>query len=45
MAKMMISARCPCLSVTANLNNKDLGTATNDVQKAIESIWVNCRAV
>src|ERR1700761_282679 len=27
----------PMLSVTANLNNKDLGTATNDVQKAINS--------
>ncbi|WP_183556942.1 efflux RND transporter permease subunit [Mucilaginibacter sp. SP1R1] len=28
----------PTLSVTANLNNKDLGTATNDVQKAINSL-------
>jgi len=28
----------PMLSVTANLNNKDLGTATNDVQKAIKSL-------
>jgi multidrug efflux pump subunit AcrB len=28
----------PTLSVTANLNNKDLGTATNDVQKAIASL-------
>jgi multidrug efflux pump subunit AcrB len=28
----------PTLSVTANINKKDLGTATNDVQKAIESI-------
>ena len=28
----------PMLSVTANLNNKDLGTATNDVQKAINSL-------
>ncbi len=28
----------PMLSVTANLNNKDLGTATDDVQKAINSI-------
>jgi multidrug efflux pump subunit AcrB len=28
----------PMLSVTANLNNKDLGTATDDVQKAITSL-------
>jgi multidrug efflux pump subunit AcrB len=28
----------PTLSVTANLNNKDLGTATNDVQKAIDGL-------
>lgn len=28
----------PLLSVTANLNNKDLGTATNDVQAAIKSL-------
>ena len=28
----------PFLSVTANINNKDLGTATTDVQAAIESI-------
>jgi multidrug efflux pump subunit AcrB len=28
----------PMLTVTANLNKKDLGTATNDVQKAIQSI-------
>ena len=28
----------PTLSVTANLNNKDLGTATDDVQKAISSL-------
>ncbi|MEN0057029.1 MAG: efflux RND transporter permease subunit [Mucilaginibacter sp.] len=28
----------PTLSVTANLNNKDLGTATNDVQKAIDAL-------
>jgi multidrug efflux pump subunit AcrB len=28
----------PTLSVTANINKKDLGTATNDVQKAIESL-------
>ncbi|SDE28179.1 Multidrug efflux pump subunit AcrB [Mucilaginibacter pineti] len=28
----------PTLSVTANLNNKDLGTATDDVQKAINSL-------
>jgi multidrug efflux pump subunit AcrB len=28
----------PMLTVTANLNNKDLGTATDDVQKAIKSI-------
>ncbi|MBB6131391.1 efflux RND transporter permease subunit [Mucilaginibacter lappiensis] len=28
----------PTLSVTANINKKDLGTATHDVQKAIESI-------
>ncbi|MDB5030023.1 MAG: swrC [Mucilaginibacter sp.] len=28
----------PMLSVTANLNNKDLGTATDDVQKAIKSL-------
>jgi multidrug efflux pump subunit AcrB len=28
----------PMLTVTANLNNKDLGTATDDVQKAIQSI-------
>jgi multidrug efflux pump subunit AcrB len=28
----------PMLSVTANLNNKDLGTATGDVQKAINSL-------
>jgi multidrug efflux pump subunit AcrB len=28
----------PTLSVTANLNNKDLGTATTDVQKAIASL-------
>jgi multidrug efflux pump subunit AcrB len=28
----------PMLSVTANLNNTDLGTATNDVQKAIKSL-------
>jgi multidrug efflux pump subunit AcrB len=28
----------PMLSVTANLNNKDLGTATNDVQKAITGL-------
>jgi multidrug efflux pump subunit AcrB len=28
----------PFLSVTANLNNKDLGTATKDVQAAIQSL-------
>lgn len=28
----------PMLSVTANLNHKDLGTATDDVQKAINSL-------
>jgi multidrug efflux pump subunit AcrB len=28
----------PTLSVTANLSNKDLGTATNDVRKAIKSL-------
>ncbi|HWZ15063.1 MAG TPA: efflux RND transporter permease subunit [Mucilaginibacter sp.] len=28
----------PMLTVTANLNNKDLGTATDDVQKAIASL-------
>ncbi|MDR6940743.1 efflux RND transporter permease subunit [Mucilaginibacter pocheonensis] len=28
----------PTLSVTANINKKDLGTATNDVQKAIKSL-------
>ena len=28
----------PTLSVTANLNNKDLGTATSDVKKAISSM-------
>jgi multidrug efflux pump subunit AcrB len=28
----------PTLSVTANINKKDLGTATDDVQKAIESL-------
>jgi multidrug efflux pump subunit AcrB len=28
----------PVLSVTANLNNKDLGTATKDVQKAINAV-------
>jgi multidrug efflux pump subunit AcrB len=28
----------PMLSVTANLNNKDLGTATDDVQKAVKSL-------
>jgi multidrug efflux pump subunit AcrB len=28
----------PTLSVTANLNHKDLGTATDDVQKAIQSL-------
>ncbi|MDB5114575.1 MAG: swrC [Mucilaginibacter sp.] len=28
----------PMLSVTANLNHKDLGTATDDVQKAIKSL-------
>ncbi|GAC1301544.1 MAG: efflux RND transporter permease subunit [Mucilaginibacter sp.] len=28
----------PMLSVTANLNNKDLGAATDDVQKAIASL-------
>ncbi|MGZ3872764.1 MAG: efflux RND transporter permease subunit [Mucilaginibacter sp.] len=28
----------PTLSVTANLNNKDLGTATDDVHKAIQSL-------
>jgi multidrug efflux pump subunit AcrB len=28
----------PTLSVTANLNHKDLGTATDDVKKAIESL-------
>jgi len=28
----------PMLTVTANLNNKDLGTATNDVKEAIESL-------
>jgi multidrug efflux pump subunit AcrB len=28
----------PMLSVTANLNNKDLGTATDDVKKAVESL-------
>jgi multidrug efflux pump subunit AcrB len=28
----------PTLSVTANINKKDLGTATNDVQKAIASL-------
>jgi multidrug efflux pump subunit AcrB len=28
----------PMLTVTANINNKDLGTATDDVQKAIASV-------
>jgi multidrug efflux pump subunit AcrB len=28
----------PTLSVTANINNKDLGTATTDVQKAIDAL-------
>jgi len=28
----------PMLTVTANLNNKDLGTANDDVQKAIQSL-------
>jgi multidrug efflux pump subunit AcrB len=28
----------PMLTVTANLNNKDLGTATDDVEKAIKSL-------
>jgi len=28
----------PTLSVTANINNMDLGTATSDVQKAIKSL-------
>jgi multidrug efflux pump subunit AcrB len=28
----------PMISVTANINNKDLGTATDDVQKAIKSL-------
>jgi len=28
----------PMVSVTANLNNKDLGSATDDVQKAIQSL-------
>lgn len=28
----------PTLSVTANINKKDLGTATNDVQKAIDDL-------
>ncbi len=28
----------PTMSVTANINNKDLGTATNDVQRAIKSL-------
>jgi multidrug efflux pump subunit AcrB len=28
----------PTLSVTANINKKDLGTATNDVQRAINSL-------
>jgi multidrug efflux pump subunit AcrB len=28
----------PTLSVTANINKRDLGTATDDVQKAIESL-------
>ncbi|MDN5284123.1 MAG: efflux transporter permease subunit [Mucilaginibacter sp.] len=28
----------PTMSVTANINKKDLGTATNDVQKAIASL-------
>ncbi len=28
----------PFLSVTANLNNKDLGTATKDVKAAIQSL-------
>ena len=28
----------PMLTVTANLNKKDLGTATNDVQKALKSV-------
>ena len=28
----------PTMSVTANINKKDLGTATNDVQKAITSL-------
>lgn len=28
----------PTLSVTANINQKDLGTATNDVQKALKSL-------
>ncbi|MGF7073614.1 efflux RND transporter permease subunit [Mucilaginibacter sp. 3215] len=28
----------PTLSVTANINKKDLGTATNDVQKAIDEL-------
>ncbi|HEY4967027.1 MAG TPA: efflux RND transporter permease subunit, partial [Puia sp.] len=32
------SGALPFLSVTANLNNKDLGTATKDVKKAIESL-------
>ena len=28
----------PTMSVTANINKKDLGTATNDVQKALKSL-------
>jgi multidrug efflux pump subunit AcrB len=28
----------PTLSVTANINNKDLGTATNDVQNALKTL-------
>ncbi len=38
MGKMTILGALPFLSVTANLNNKDLGTATKDVKAAIESL-------
>ena len=38
MEKMTIWVRSRSLSVTANINKKDLGTATKDVQAAIQSI-------
>ena len=38
MVKTITMGAIPFLSVTANLNNKDLGTATADVKAAIQSI-------